>query len=166
MAQTVRICLQCRRPRFNPQVKNIPWRRKWQPTPVFLPGEFHGQRSLVVYSAWGCKELDTTEWLTLSLSQPSGSNARWQWIHSMWHHIHNFKTRTAVLHIALGEYIYNTSVKICTYSNIRRSVTFQESEAETGWQRNIWVLSSVCNISFLKTEKATETNLANSYHVF
>ena len=39
-------------------------RRKWQPTPVFLPGESHGQRSLVSYSPWGCKELDTTERLT------------------------------------------------------------------------------------------------------
>ena len=39
----------------------IPWRKKWQPTPVFLPGEFHGQRSLVGYSPWGCKESDTTE---------------------------------------------------------------------------------------------------------
>ena len=37
------------------------WRRKWQPTPVFLPGKSHGQRSLVGYSPWGCKELDTTE---------------------------------------------------------------------------------------------------------
>ena len=40
------------------------WRRKWQATQVFLPGESHGQRSLVGYSPWGCKELDTTEWLT------------------------------------------------------------------------------------------------------
>ena len=40
------------------------WRRKWQPTPVFLPGEFHGQRSLVGYSPWGRKESDTTERLT------------------------------------------------------------------------------------------------------
>ena len=39
-----------------------PGRRTWQPTPVFLPGEFHGQRSLVGYSPWGCKESDTTEW--------------------------------------------------------------------------------------------------------
>ena len=39
--------------------------RKWQPTPVFLPGKSHGQRSLVGYSLWGHKELDTTEWLTL-----------------------------------------------------------------------------------------------------
>ena len=40
------------------------WRRKWQPTPVFLPGDFLGQRSLVSYSPWGCKELDMTERLT------------------------------------------------------------------------------------------------------
>ena len=37
------------------------WRRKWQPTPVFLPGEFHGQRSLVGCSPWGHTESDTTE---------------------------------------------------------------------------------------------------------
>ena len=40
-----------------------PWRRAWQPTPVFLPGESHGQRSLGGYSPWCCKELDTTEQL-------------------------------------------------------------------------------------------------------
>ena len=39
----------------------IPWRRKWKPTPVFLPGKFHGQRGLVGYSPWGCKELNMTE---------------------------------------------------------------------------------------------------------
>ena len=49
------------RPRFNPRVGKIPWRRKWQPTSVFSPGQFHGQRSLVGYSLWGCKESDTTE---------------------------------------------------------------------------------------------------------
>ena len=42
------------------QVARVPWRRAWQPTPVFLPGEF-GQRSLVGYSPWGRKELDTTQ---------------------------------------------------------------------------------------------------------
>jgi len=45
----------------------IPWRRKWQPTPVFLPEEFHGQRSLAGYSPWGHKDLDMTELLTLLL---------------------------------------------------------------------------------------------------
>ena len=47
--------------RFSPCVGKIPWRRAWQPTPVFLPGQSHRQRSLVDYSPWGCKELDTTE---------------------------------------------------------------------------------------------------------
>ena len=43
----------------------IPWKRKWQPTPVFLPGKSHGQRSLVDYSPWGHKESDTTERLSM-----------------------------------------------------------------------------------------------------
>ena len=43
----------------------ISWRRNWQPTPVFLPGGFHGQRSLVGYYPWGCRQSDTTEQLTL-----------------------------------------------------------------------------------------------------
>ena len=46
---------------FDPWVRKIPWRRKWQATPVFLPGESHGQRSLAGYSPWGHKELDMTE---------------------------------------------------------------------------------------------------------
>ena len=62
------ICLQGGRPGFNPWVGKIPWRRKWQPTPVFLPGESHGRRSLVGYSPWVRKESDTTEWLPFSLS--------------------------------------------------------------------------------------------------
>ena len=58
--------LQFGRPRFNPWVGKIPGRRKWLLTPVFLPGEFHGQRSLAGYSPWGREESDTTEQLTLS----------------------------------------------------------------------------------------------------
>ena len=45
-------------------VGNIPWRQKWQPARVFFPGEFQGQRSLMGYSLWGHKELDTTESLS------------------------------------------------------------------------------------------------------
>ena len=52
---------------FDPWVGKIPWRRKRQPTPVFLSGVFHGQRSLVGYSPWGHKESDMTEHLTPSL---------------------------------------------------------------------------------------------------
>ena len=44
--------------------KLMHWRRKWQPTPVFLPGEFHRERRLVGYSPWGCKESDTMEHLS------------------------------------------------------------------------------------------------------
>ena len=54
-----------RRRGFDPWIRKIPWRRKWQPTPVFLPGKFHGQRSLAGYSPWGHKESDMTECLTL-----------------------------------------------------------------------------------------------------
>ena len=45
---------------FSPWVGKIPWRRKWQPTPIFLPGKSHGQRSLMGYSSWDHKESDTT----------------------------------------------------------------------------------------------------------
>ena len=53
-----------RRCRFDPWVGKIPWRRAWQPTPVFLPGKLHGQRSLAGYSSWGLKESDMTQQLS------------------------------------------------------------------------------------------------------
>ena len=53
-----RICLQCRRSRFDAWLGKLPWRRTWQPTPVFLPGEPHGQRSLVGYSPWGHRRVE------------------------------------------------------------------------------------------------------------
>ena len=52
---------------FDPWAGKIPWRRAWQPTRVFSPGEFHGQRSLVGCSPQGHKELDTTERLSTAL---------------------------------------------------------------------------------------------------
>ena len=52
---------QYRRCRFDPWIMKIPWRREWQPTAVFLPGELHGQRSLAGYSLWSGEESDTTE---------------------------------------------------------------------------------------------------------
>ena len=55
--------LQCRRPRFNPWVRKIPWKREWQPTLVFLPGEFHGQRSLV---DWAAVHGVAKKWIQLS----------------------------------------------------------------------------------------------------
>ena len=58
-------CRRRRRCRFSPHVRKISWLRKWQPTPIFLPGKSHGQRTLVDYSPWGRKELDTTKQLHL-----------------------------------------------------------------------------------------------------
>ena len=53
----------------DPWVRKIPWRREWLPTPVFLPRESQGQRSLAGYSPWGRKESDMNERLTVSLFQ-------------------------------------------------------------------------------------------------
>ena len=67
----------CGRPRFDPWVGKIPWRREWISTPVFLPGEFHGQRSLVDYSPKNRKESDMSEQLTLSHLQWEAENHFW-----------------------------------------------------------------------------------------
>ena len=68
------------RPGFNPSIGKIPWRRKWQPTPVLLPGKFHGQRSLVGYSPWGLEESDTSERLHFLLIRKKnpGQSSTWQ----------------------------------------------------------------------------------------
>ena len=66
-----RIRLQCKRPGFDPWVRKISWRREWQPTPVCLLGEFHGQRSLVGYSSRGHKESDMTEQCEQSVKEKS-----------------------------------------------------------------------------------------------
>ena len=62
-----------KRLRFGSWVGKIPWKRKWQPAPVFLPGKFHGQRSLAGYSPWVPIESDTAEPLSFSCSWISGS---------------------------------------------------------------------------------------------
>ena len=66
VVQTVKNLLPCRRYRLDSWVRKIPWRRAWQPTIVFLSGEFRGQRNLAGYSPWGHKESDITEQLRLS----------------------------------------------------------------------------------------------------
>ena len=61
MSQTVKNVPAMQETQFNPWMRKIPWRRKWRPTPVFLPGKYYGQRSLVGCSPLGCKGSDTTE---------------------------------------------------------------------------------------------------------
>ena len=67
-------CRRHKRCRFDPWVGKIPWRRKWQPTPAFLPGKFHGQRSLVGYRPWGHKESDMTEQLSTYIHEISSQS--------------------------------------------------------------------------------------------
>ena len=83
---------QCRRCRFNPWIGKNPWSRKWQPTPVFSPGESHAQSSLVSYGPWGHKELHTAEWLSMRIQimlkkkkrdHPGGSDLR---MRGLWKH--------------------------------------------------------------------------------
>ena len=66
-----KICLQYRRCSFDPWIGKILWRRKWQPTPVFLPGKSHGQRSLGGYSPWGCKKVRHDSATTTTLIYPN-----------------------------------------------------------------------------------------------
>ena len=61
------------RHRFDPWVRKIPWRRKWHPPPVFLPGKSHRQRNLEGYGSWSCKESDTTEHARKHTQQTHGS---------------------------------------------------------------------------------------------
>ena len=78
VAQTVQRQSTIGGPVFHPWVRKIPWKRRWQPTPVLLPGKSHGLRSLVGYSPFGLKESDTTERLHHSSTSSyfrNGSNS-------------------------------------------------------------------------------------------
>ena len=59
-------CRRCKRCKFNLWLRKTPWRRTWQPTPVFLPGKFHRERGLEGLQSMGHKELDTTERLSIA----------------------------------------------------------------------------------------------------
>ena len=65
-------CRRCGRRGFNAWVRKIPWRRKWQPTPVFVLGKSHGQRSLAGYSPWGCQASDAPEHERTGFSRDKG----------------------------------------------------------------------------------------------
>ena len=79
VAQTVKNLPVIRETGFNSWVGKSPWRRDWLPTPVFLPGKPHGQRSLAGYSTWGHKESDTTERLTLSILHTRNHSKHWKY---------------------------------------------------------------------------------------
>ena len=68
MAQTVKNPSAMQETQVQSLGRENPWRRKWQPTPAFLPGKSYGQKSLVVYALWGSKESDMTEQLSMHAS--------------------------------------------------------------------------------------------------
>ena len=80
-----RTYLQCRRLKFHPWVSKIPWRRKWQPTSLFLPGKSQGQRSLVGYSPWGRKRV-AQDLVTSSVQFSSVQFSRSVMSDSLWPH--------------------------------------------------------------------------------
>ena len=88
LAQTVKNLPAVQEIRFRSLGQEDPWRRAWQPTPVSLPGESHGQRSLAGDSPWGSKEWNRTEWLTLLLccnhekiwSWTEAYSLHWDWL--------------------------------------------------------------------------------------
>ena len=96
-----RICLQCRRSGFDPWVGKMPWRRECLPTPVFLPGEFHGQKSLVVNSPWGLRVRHT--WATFTVTY-----------HTFTTRIDLFFFKCETRKINLAMYLYVLS-RLCVY---------------------------------------------------
>ena len=104
----VKNCLQCRRPRLNPRVQKIPWRREQLPTPVFLPGEFHGQRNLAGCSPWGSQRVGH-DWAT-NTHNVGGQTADTTWVlptqlmlnkisqtqrvHAVWFHVYRIQKQT------------------------------------------------------------------------
>ena len=72
VAQMIKNLAAMRRPGFDPWFGKISWRTEWQPTPVFLPGELYGQRSLKGYNPWGPKKSDMTEQLSLHFIWETG----------------------------------------------------------------------------------------------
>ena len=121
----------CGRPGFDPWVGKIFWRRAWQPTPVFLPGESHGQRSLQDCSPWGRKELDTTEQLSTAhrlMMLSISSYAYWSFSYLLWRNIYSnplpiFKLDCLLLwHGQLLDISYWSNIDLQIFSPILWSV--------------------------------------------
>ena len=114
---------QCQRHEFDPWVRKIPWRRKWQPTPAFLPGKSLGQRSLVGYSPWGHKESDTAERLNSETTWGTLFNHRppnylhirlYSHAHTIIHSTHNCPCIHLCVHSYTHIYTFFQPI-ICTY---------------------------------------------------
>ena len=99
----------------------IPWSRKWQPTPVFLPGKFYGQRSLAGCSLWDPKELDTTEWLSTHTHLYLCSHYHYQNIE----HLRDCHPQTFPF------LIYSPSLQFCLFHHVIRMEQYSMQHCET-----------------------------------
>ena len=111
---------QCRRHGFDPWVRKTSWRRKWQLTPVFLPGKSHGQRNLAGYSPRGRKDLDMTEQLNNNKQTFIKRNFSWSTLRLPWSHVCVGKDRIKPW---FSVSIYQFSKSVC-------SLTFSKSNSE------------------------------------
>ena len=122
---------------FDPCIEKIPCSRKWQPPPVFLPGEFHGQRSLVGYSPLGFKESDPTKWLSTHTAWTVTLNTT-NWAHDC--PSHDLPGPLA-LPICTNDDSGCPSAHICSYSC--SDCALHKSEPR-GWWKLTFTLGSAC----------------------
>ena len=101
-------CRRCERHEFDPWVRKIPWTRAWQPTATFLPGEFHGQRSLAGCSSRVPKESDTTKRLTLSLSTRLSDSKKLKRILFIWGFNQNLESSNTQISKIDGKITHHT----------------------------------------------------------
>ena len=131
--------MQCRRSRSNPWVGKISWRSEWLPIPVFLPREFQGQKSLVGYSPWGCKESDMTEWLLLHFRV------------SCWENIPQISHRFLILKKISKTESLMLSIKLClstaTPSNLNVVYDYSSNNPSSTYH---WIWNSQGEVSFQK----------------
>ena len=121
---------------FDPQVRKIPWMRAWQPTPVFLPGDCHGQRILEGYSQWVHKESDTTKATTNQL------------------YYYHFITRQRWTFLLFYSVVFLTLCHLCysTYSKFQRScfkIATWVAQNISHWVLDLFLLSFFLLFIFL-----------------
>ena len=140
---------QCGRSGFHPRIGKTPWRRKWQPIPVFLPGKSHGQRNLVCYSPWDGKrvghELAVTVTIYLKLGWVCGnerSNTREAGRHHWW------RALKVALRIVWGKFDPGLTSKNMSFSNnVEKALT--SSGVNLLQNSLMWILEMILMIPFL-----------------
>ena len=148
---------------FNPCVGKVLWRRKWQPTPVFLPGKFNGQRSLAGYSLWGCKELDMTQQLSTHMYTQILSKVGQRKANILPHHLY---VESNFLENDTGEFIYRSEASL---TNIKSNLMVTQGETWEDVKPGAWdkyvhtTIYKIINKNLLyHTENSTQYSVVTS----